>query len=109
MVQLTERACEELERLLRDNLAGARQGVRLRLDAAGRLRMTIDVPHLGDAVIRRGTAPLLIVDARLGDRLAPRVLDFPGRVDGRPKGGFVLGWKTPEVDSPPSAILDGFG
>jgi hypothetical protein len=100
MVQLTERAAEELERLLRDNLAGARQGVRLRLDAAGRLTMTIDVPHLGDSVIRRGTAPLLIIDARLGDRLVPRVLDFPRRADGRPGGGFVLGWRTLEPAGP---------
>ena len=103
MVQLTERACEELDRLLRDNLAGARQGVRLRLDAAGRLRMTIDVPHPGDSVIRRGIAPLLIVEARLCRTLAPRVLDFPGPADGRPSGGFALGWRTPEVDGPPSA------
>ena len=109
MVQLTDRASEQLERLLRDNLASARQGVRLRLDAAGRLTMTIDVPHLGDSVIRRGIAPLLIVDARLGDKLAPRVLDFPRHADGRPQSGFVLGWRTPEVDGPPSATfaLDG--
>ena len=70
MVQLTERACEELDRLLRDSLA-----------------------------------PLLIVEARLGRTLAPRVLDFPGPVGGRPSGGFVLGWRTPEVDGPPSATV----
>ena len=103
MVQLTERASEELQRLLRDNLAGARQGVRLRLDAAGRLAITIDVPHLGDSVIRRGTAPLLIIDTGLGSKLAPRVLDFPGRADGRPRGGFVLGWRTGEPTRPSPA------
>ena len=96
MVQLTDRACEELERLLRDNFAGARQAVRLRLDPAGRLRMTIDVPHPGDSLIRHGIAPVLIVDARLGRTLAPRVLDFAGSVDGRPSAGFVLGWRTPD-------------
>jgi hypothetical protein len=97
MVQLTERAPEELQRLRRDGLAGSRQGVRLRLDANGRLAMAINVPHMGDSVIRRGTAPLLIVDARLADRLAPRVLDFARHLDARPRGGFVLGWRTPEA------------
>ena len=105
MVQLTERACEELDRLLRDNVAGARQGVRLRLDEAGQLRMTIDAPHPGDSIIRHGLAPLLILEARLGHTLAERVLDFPGPVDGRPAGGFVLGWRTPEVDGPPSSRI----
>ena len=99
-MQLTEGAAEELERLLRDNLAGPRQGVRLRLDAAGHLAMTIDVPHLGDSVLRHGTAPLLIIDARLADRLAPRVLDYPRRADGRPQGGFVLRWRNPAATTP---------
>jgi hypothetical protein len=99
-VQLTERAAEELQRLLRDNLAGPRQGVRLRLDREGHLAMTVDVPHLGDTVVRRGTTPLLIVDVRLADRLAPRVLDFPGRRHGRPRSGFVLLWRTPTTSTP---------
>jgi hypothetical protein len=105
MVQLTERACQELERLLRDHLAGARQGVRLGLDPAGHLKMTIDGPHLGDSVVRRGAAPLLIVDARLSRTLGPRVLDFPGPLDGRPSRGFVLGWRPPEVDGPSAATF----
>jgi hypothetical protein len=99
-VQLTEAASEEPQRLLRDNLAGPRQGVRLRLDAAGRLAVTIDGPQVGDVVVPHGPAPLLISDARLAVTLAPRVLDFPRRIDGRPQGGFVLGWRTPEATTP---------
>ena len=99
-MQLTERASEELQRLLSANLASPRQGVRLRLDPAGHLAMTIDAPHLGDTVLRHGTTPLLIIDGRLADRLAPRVLDFPRRADGRPQGGFVLLWRTPEAITP---------
>jgi hypothetical protein len=62
--------------------------------------MTIDVPHLGDTVLRHGTAPLLIIDARLAGRLAPRVLDFPRPTDGRPQGGFMLLWRRPEATTP---------
>jgi hypothetical protein len=99
-VQLTERASEELQRLLLDNLASPRQGVRLRLDRDGHLAMTIDIPHLGDTVVRHGTTPLLIIDARIIDRLAPRVLDFARRTDGRLQGDFVLLWRTPEATTP---------
>ena len=101
MVQVTERATVELQRLLTDNFARPQQGVRLRLNQAGDLAMTIDVPHSGDSVIRRDYAPLLIVDARLGTRLAQRVLDFRSASG----GGFTLGWRTP----PPNATLDETG
>ena len=97
MVQITERAGTELRRLLTDNFARPQQGVRLRLDQAGDLAMTIDVPHSGDSIIRRDNLPVLIVDARLATRLAQRVLDFPSTS----KGGFTLGWRAPEPNSTP--------
>ena len=90
MVQITERAAAELRRLLIDNFARPQQGVRLRLNQAGALAMTIDVPHSGDSIIRRDNLPVLIVDGRLATRLALRVLDFPTRS----AGGFALGWRT---------------
>src|SRR5438128_9340396 len=43
MVQITERASSELRRLLTDHFARPRQGVRLRLNQAGGLAMTIDI------------------------------------------------------------------
>ena len=92
MVQITERAGTELRRLLAEHFARPQQGVRLRLNQSGDLRMTIDVPHAGDSVIRRDNVPVLIVDGRLAVSLAQRVLDFPGPIDtGR---GFTLGWRT---------------
>ena len=97
MVQITERASVELRRLLTDNLARPHQGVRLRLNQAGDLRMTIDVPHAGDSIIRRDNAPVLIVDGRLTVRLAMRVLDFPGRSGAG--GGFTLGWRSATGDA----------
>jgi hypothetical protein len=92
MVQITERASVELRRLLADHLARPQQGVRLRLNEIGKLRMTIDAPHSGDSVIRRDNVPVLIVEGRLAARLAARVLDFPPAPGGG--GGFTLGWRA---------------
>ena len=99
MVQITERASTELRRLLNDNFARPQQGVRLRLNDAGGLAMTIDVPHSGDSIIRRDNLPVLIVDGRLAMRLAQRVLDFPAATG----GGFTLRWRLPVSESPPGA------
>jgi Fe-S cluster assembly iron-binding protein IscA len=98
MVQITERASTELRRLLTDNFARPQQGVRLRLNQAGGLAMTIDVPHSGDSIIRRDNLPVLIIDGQLATRLARRVLDFPA-ASGH---GFSLGWRLPSSDSTPA-------
>jgi Fe-S cluster assembly iron-binding protein IscA len=95
MVQITERATAELRRLLTDNFARPQQGVRLRLNQAGDLAMTIDVPHSGDSIFRRDNLPVLIVDGRLTSRLAQRVLDFPSGSG----GGFTLRWRAPVANS----------
>jgi len=97
MVQITERASAELRRLLSEHVARPQQGVRLRLNEVGDLRMTIDVPHAGDSIIRRDNVAVLIVDARLATRLAMRVLDFPAGPGGG--GGFSLGWRPAEARS----------
>ena len=97
MVQITERASTELRRLLTDNFARPQQGVRLRLNQAGALTMTIDVPHSGDSIIRRDNLPVLIVDGRLATRLARRVLDFPSASG----SGFTLAWRAAVADSIP--------
>lgn len=97
MVQITERASAELRRLLTNNFARPQQGVRLRLNGAGDLAMTIDVPHSGDSIIRRDNLPVLIVDARLATRLAQRVLDFPGASG----AGFALRWRAPLASTTP--------
>lgn len=91
MVQMTARATAELRRLLTDNFARPQQGVRLRLNEAGGLAMTIDVPHAGDSILRRDNLPVLIVDGRLATRLAQRVLDFPAASG----AGFTLRWRAP--------------
>src|SRR5437016_713456 len=99
MVQVTERASTELRRLLTEHFARPQQGVRLRMNDAGGLRMTIDVAHAGDSVIRRDNMPVLIVDGRLATTLAQRVLDFAGDRD--PGRGFTLGWRIPHPPASP--------
>jgi hypothetical protein len=94
-VQITERAGAELRRLLSQHSARPHQAVRLRLDQAGDLAMTIDGPHAGDSVIRVDNLPVLIVDGRLAVSLAQRVLDFP--LQSHASQGFTLGWRTPPV------------
>jgi hypothetical protein len=76
MVLITDSASSELRRILSYHGALPRQGVRLRVDDAGSLKMAIDVPHLGDAVIRHDKALLLIMDTALSASLARRELDF---------------------------------
>jgi Fe-S cluster assembly iron-binding protein IscA len=100
MVQITERASAELRRLLTDNFARPQQGVRLHLNQAGGLAMTIDVPHSGDSIIRRDNLPVLILDARLATRLAQRVLDYPSASG----GGFTLRWRVPAPNSTPDQL-----
>jgi Fe-S cluster assembly iron-binding protein IscA len=97
MVQITERATAELRRLLTNNFARPQQGVRLRLNEAGCLAMTIDVPHSGDSVIRRDHIPILIVDGQLATRLARRVLDYPSGST----SGFTLGWRPSQANFAP--------
>jgi hypothetical protein len=100
MVQLTEQASAELRRLLTDNFARPEQGVRLRLNQAGELAMTIDVPHSGDSIIRRDNLPVLIVDGRLTTRLAQRVLDFPSASG----AGFTLRRRAPLASLVPEKL-----
>jgi hypothetical protein len=96
MLEITDRAYVELQRLGREHLASPRQAVRLHTDMAGGLAMSIDAPHPGDSVFRREHAVLLIVEGRLSHSLAERVLDFPAPMDRGSKGEFTLHRRTPE-------------
>jgi hypothetical protein len=100
MVLITEGASTELRRLLSYHAALPRQGVRLRLDEGGSLKMAIDGPHLGDAVIRHQKTLLVIMDAPVSALLAGRVLDFC-LPDGKPKPEFTLRDKPADDSGPP--------
>jgi hypothetical protein len=77
MLEESDRAAEELTRLLNQSMAGVRHAVRLVLNPSGDLSMTIDTPHAGDTLVRRHDAVLLIVEGRLSPLLTNRVLDVP--------------------------------
>ena len=94
MLQITERAADELTRLLTQTMHGARQSVRLGLKPSGGLAMTIDVPHPGDTLVRRNEAVLLIVEGRLSPQLRDRVLDVPTGSAGVHRE-FTLGTQAP--------------
>lgn len=107
MLEVTDRAHTELQRLLRANLTRPHQAVRLRVDGAGSLNMTIDVPHAGDTIVRRELDAMLIVDGRLSPALAGRVLDFRA-ADGASKNEFTLLPKpTSAVEPDPVAEMVG--
>jgi hypothetical protein len=104
MVEITERASTELRRLLRENRVTPRQGVRLRVTEAGRLAMSIDVPHRGDVVVRRDDTVLLILADRLSASLAQRVLDVtPAGPTGGRRIAFNVRRRIAEQAQPPSA------
>ncbi len=77
MLEVSERAADELARLLSQSMPGVRQAVRLGHKPSGGLSMTIDTPHPGDTLVRRNNSVLLIVEGRLSPQLADRVLDVP--------------------------------
>jgi hypothetical protein len=84
MLQVSERAADELARLLSQSMPGVRQAMRLGLKPSGGLAMTIDVPHPGDTLVRRHETVLLIVEGRLSPHLTDRGLDVPpGQVGAR--------------------------
>jgi hypothetical protein len=75
VLEVSDRAAEELTRLLNQSMAVARQSVRLGLNVSGGLSMRIDTPHQGDTLVRRYDAVVLIVEGRLSPLLTNRVLD----------------------------------
>ena len=59
--------------------------------------MSIEVPHIGDTIVRRDAAVLLILEGRLSERLAQRVLDCDTvQAGGRPE--FTLRCRAPQTE-----------
>jgi Fe-S cluster assembly iron-binding protein IscA len=75
MLTVTERAATALETLLTQNDAEPGQGVKLIPKGTDDIAMTIEAPSVGDEVIRRADAPLLIVDSALTRPLDGAELD----------------------------------
>jgi Fe-S cluster assembly iron-binding protein IscA len=94
MLNVTERAADQLEEVRSANEASPDQGVRLTPDERGGIGMTVDAPHDGDEVIHRGDEPLVIVDSRITEFLDGAELDCELDVDaqlnGRPGPHFML-------------------
>jgi hypothetical protein len=104
MLQVSERAADELARLLSQSMPGVRQAVRLGLKPSGGLEMTIDVPHLGDTLVRRNDSVVLIVEGRLSPHLSDRVLDVPAGEAGV-RREFTLGPKITDAGIAVRSVL----
>jgi Fe-S cluster assembly iron-binding protein IscA len=90
MITVTERAASALEALLTDSVAEPGQGVKLIPNGKDSIGMVIDAPNEGDEVVRRGDAPLLIVDRAISEPLDGSQIDCEDDVDGRTQTHFTL-------------------
>ncbi|MBI4494541.1 MAG: adhesin [Chloroflexi bacterium] len=98
MISVTEGAATELQALLEANDAPPGHGVKLVPDGTGSLGMTIAAPLEGDEVVRRGEAPLLIVDSSITSFLDGTVLDVQP-VEGAGRQGVHFTLQRPEAES----------
>jgi Fe-S cluster assembly iron-binding protein IscA len=90
MITVTERAASALEALLADSDAQPGQGVKLIPSGEDTIGMVIEGPSEGDEVVRRGDAPLLIVDRSISGPLDGSQIDCEGDIDGRTQTRFTL-------------------
>jgi hypothetical protein len=77
-VAVTERALGALAALRGAEHALPRQALGLVLGPGGSVGLVLDLPGPRDPVFSRDNVPILFVDAKLGPRLAGRVLDHGG-------------------------------
>jgi Fe-S cluster assembly iron-binding protein IscA len=91
MITVTERAATALEAMLTETGAQPGQGVKLVPSARGTVGLTIARPNEGDAVIRRGDIPLLIVDRCITDAFNGAQMDCEEEpFNGQPHARFTL-------------------
>lgn len=93
MINVTDRAAQQLEQLLATQGASDNEGVKLVPDNSGNIGMTVAPPAEGDDVVRRGDteAPLLIVSAPITAVLDGATLDVQhAPADGAQAPRFTL-------------------
>jgi Fe-S cluster assembly iron-binding protein IscA len=91
MIQVTENAATEIKNVLSANKSDEEHGLKLVPVEQGGVGITIDKPQPGDAVLKDGERPLLIVDSTIARNLDGVVLDVSDE-DKKRSGGarFVL-------------------
>lgn len=94
MINLSDRAVDELQQLRLAGNASAEQGVRLQRDEKGALGMAIEAAAEGDLVIRREDEVLLIMGSELAEAMDGGSLDY-GTLPGERKERFTFRHRVP--------------
>jgi Fe-S cluster assembly iron-binding protein IscA len=82
MVGVTERAKEELKRLLVTNSDDPQAGLRLSANASGRLGLALDNEMPGDQVVEHDNSKVLLVEKELSENLEGVTIDVEDALEG---------------------------
>jgi Fe-S cluster assembly iron-binding protein IscA len=82
MIEVTERAKQELKRILSDNVDNPLAALRLSATNEGGLGLSIDVEKTGDKVVECEDSKVLLVEEALADDLTGVTLDVEDTEEG---------------------------
>jgi Fe-S cluster assembly iron-binding protein IscA len=82
MIEVTERAKQELKKILFEKVDDPLAGLRLTTDSQGQLGLSIDVEASGDKVVEYEGSKVLMVDEGLIDSLGGLTLDVEDTSEG---------------------------
>ena len=82
MLKVTQRAKEELKRILSTKLDNPQAGVRLSASGPDKFGLGIDVEKPGDQVVKHKSSKVLLVENELATKLEGQTLDFTGTAEG---------------------------
>jgi len=82
MLKVTQRAKEELKRILSTKVDNPQAGVRLSVSGSDKFGLGIDVEKPGDQVVKHKSSKVLLVETELANTLEGQTLDFTGTAEG---------------------------
>jgi len=82
MLKVTQRAKEELKRILSTKADNPQAGVRLSASGQDKFGLGIDVEKPGDQIVKHKRSKVLLVENELATSLEGQTLDFTGTAEG---------------------------
>ncbi|MFC1939679.1 hypothetical protein ACFLXO_03210 [Chloroflexota bacterium] len=82
MIGVTERARQELKRILLDNVDNPQAGLRLSAGESGQLSLGIDVEMEGDEIVEHDGSKVLLVENGLASSLEGLAVDIEDTPEG---------------------------
>ena len=82
MLKVTQRAKEELKRILSTKVDNPQAGVRLSASGPDKFGLGIDVEKPGDQIVKHKSSKVLLVENELATKLEGQTLDFTGTAEG---------------------------